>query len=146
LVIAVLAAGFAAIGYQVQVAKADGTFSFASTASTVEEGDLACIQINRSTPRTEAVTLIVERTGGNAPSNDVYLGLALNATLTVDFASTDAQREIQRADSGSCIQVIDTPGDQGTRTIELTIVGFDNGTDGAIAGAPNNKHTLTITD
>src|SRR5690606_29591989 len=128
LVIAVLAAGFAAIGYQVQVAKASGTFAFQNATSSVQEGDLVCINIVRTGDASQASIVTVEFTGASLA--DIAAG-GSTAVANVNFAANDSQRAIRFNTDVTCIQTVENGDNQADRTIGLQITAVTSGGIGA---------------
>lgn len=138
LLIAVLAAGFAAIGYQVKAAHASGTFAFQNATSSVQEGDIVCINIVRTVDVSQPSIVTVEFTGASLA--DIAAG-GTTAVANVNFAANDSQRAIRFNTDVTCIQTVENGDNQANRTIGLEITAVTSGGIGA-----QSTHTLTVLD
>lgn len=138
-VLAALGAGLGARGAR---AAGEGVFSFATTGTTVTEGQTAFITINRTggTSGSQVVNLTVTP-NGSATYADIG-GYGNGSQTTVTFAPNESSRTIDVSTPGTGLPTNDDISSQGVRTISFVISSVTGG--GTVGG--QNSHTLTIND
>ena len=143
LAVTMLAALAAGVGVRGASAANEGVFTFATTGTTVTEGQTAYITINRTGGTTGAqVVQLTVTPNGTATYADIA-GYGSGNYTTVTFASGQSSRTIDVSTPGTGIPTNDDGSNQGVRTITFVLSGIasGNGTVGA-----QNTHLLTIND
>jgi hypothetical protein len=140
----IMLAAMAAAGVRVRNAHAvgEGTFSIATTGTTVMEGTTAYITINR-TGGTNFDQVIQLTVTPNAPATYTDIGGYGNGYTTIAFAAGQSSRTIDVATPGTGLPTNDDVTNQGVRTITIVLSSVVSG--GGTIGSPNS-HTLTIND
>ncbi len=140
--VTILAALGAGVGAREARAAGEGVFSFATTGTTVMEGQTAFITINRTGGTNGAQTVNLTVTpNGSATYADID-GYGNGGLTTVSFANGQSSRTIDVATPGTGLPTNDDGTNQGVRTITFVITGI---TGGGTVGA-QNTHTLTLND
>lgn len=142
LAVTMLAALAAGVGVRGASAANEGVFTFATTGTTVTEGQTAYITINRSGGTTGAQVVQLTVTP-NGPATYADIAGYGNGYTTIAFASGQSSRTIDVSTPGTGVPTNDDGSNQGVRTITFALTGVVSG--GGTVGA-QNTHLLTIND
>ncbi len=132
----------AGLGVRQAHAVGEGVFAFATTGTTVMEGQTAFITINRTGGTSGAQTVNLTVTPNGSASYADIGGYGNGGLTTVSFANGQSSRTIDVSTPGSGLPTADDGSNQGVRTITFVISGVTGG--GTVGG--QNTHTLTLND